>query len=88
MKYFSNSINDDTYDDKINGGINDIRITLSRLGNALTKNNKKKIKKELDEIENKQNLSDNEKEEIYDYLVELVNALDKKEEYKYSDHDD
>ena len=88
MKYFSNSINDDTYDDKINGGINDIRITLSRLGNALTKNNKKKIKKELDEIENKQNLTDNEKEEFYDYLVELVNALDKKEEYKYSDHDD
>ena len=35
-----------------------------------------------------QNLSDNEKEEIYDHLVELVNTFDKKEEYKHSDHDD
>ena len=26
----------------------------------------------------KQNLSDNEKEEIFDHLVELVNTLDKK----------
>ena len=36
----------------------------------------------------KQNLSDNEKEENYDHLVELVNTLDKKEEHKHSDHDD
>ena len=36
----------------------------------------------------KQNLSDNEKEEIYDHLLELVNTLDKKEEHKHSDHDD
>ena len=88
MKYFNNSTNDDTYDDKIKGKINDIRIILSRLGNVLTKNDKKKIKKELYEIEKKQNLSDNEKEEIYDYLIELVNTLDKKEEYKNSDRDD
>ena len=78
MKYFNNSTNDDTYDDKIKGKINDIRIILSRLGNILTKNDEKKIKKELYEIEKKQNLSDNEKEEIYDHLIELVNTFDKK----------
>ena len=78
MKYFSNSTNVDTYDDKIKGKINDIRIILSRLGNIVTKNDRKKIKKELYEIEKKQNLSDNKKEEIYDHLVELVNTLDKK----------
>ena len=88
MKYFNNSTNDDTYDDKIKGKINDIRIILSRLGNIVTKNDRKKIKKELYEIEKKQNLSDNEKEEIYDHLVELANTLDKKEEHKHSDHDD
>ena len=36
--------------------------------------------------EKKQNVSENEKEEIYDNLVKLVNTLDKKEEY--SDYDD
>ena len=78
MKYFNNSTSDGTYDDKIKGKINDIRIILSRLGNIVTKNDRKKIKKELYEIEKKQNLSDNKKEEIYDHLVELVNTLDKK----------
>ena len=43
MKYFNNSTNDDTYDDKTKGKINDIRMTLSRLGNILIKNDKKKI---------------------------------------------
>ena len=86
MKYFNNSTSDDTYDNKIKG-ILDIRIILSRLGNIVTKNDRKKIKKELHEIEKKQNLSDNEKEEIYDHLVELVNTLDKIEEHKHSDHD-
>ena len=38
-----------------------------------------KIKKELYEIENKRNLSDEEKEKIYDNLVELVNKLNKNE---------
>ena len=81
MKYFNNSTSDDTYDDKIKSKIDGIRIIL-RLGNVVTKNEKKlkrkKIKKELYEIEKKQNLSDNKKEEIYDHLVELVNTLDKK----------
>ena len=45
---------DDTYDGKISG----IRMTLSRLGNTITINDKKKIKKKLYEIENKKNLLD------------------------------
>ena len=88
MKYFNNSTSDDTYDDETKSKINDIRLILSRLGNIVTKNDRKKIKKELYEIEKKQNLSDNEKEKIYDHLVKLANTLDKKEEYKHSDHDD
>ena len=73
MKYFNNSTNDE-----IKSKINDIRLILSRLGNIVTKKYRKEIKKELYETEKKQNLSDNEKEEIYDHLVELVNTLDKK----------
>ena len=88
MKYFNNTTSDDTYDDKIKDKMNDIGIILSRLGNIVTKNDRKKIKKELYEIEKKGNLSDNKKEEIYDHLVKLVKNFDKKEEYKHSDHDD
>ena len=88
MKYFNNSTSDDTYDDKIKYKINDIRMILSRLGNIVTKNDRKEIKKELYEIVKKKNLSHNEKEKIYDHLVELVNTLDKKEEHKHGDHVD
>ena len=88
INYFNNSTNDDTYDNKIKVKVNYIRIILTRLENIVTKNDRKKIKKELYEIEKKQNLSDNEKEEIYDHLAELVNAFEKKEEYKHSDRDD
>ena len=44
MKYFNNSTNDDTFDDKIKGKTNDIRIILSRLGNIVTKMIEKKAK--------------------------------------------
>ena len=40
MRYFNNSTIDE-----IKGTINDIRLILSRLGNMLTKNDRKKIKK-------------------------------------------
>ena len=76
MKYFNNRTSDDPYDDKIESKINDIRLILSRLGNIAR--DQKKIKKELYEIEKKQNLSDNEKEKIYNYLVKLAINLDKK----------
>ena len=37
-----------------------------------------RIKKQLYEIGKKQNLSDNEKEKVYDHLFKLVNTLDNK----------
>ena len=54
MKHFNNNTNDDdnnnnddddTYESKIRDKISDIRIILSRLGNTITNNDKKKIKK-------------------------------------------
>ena len=84
----TNLNNDDTYDGKIRDKISGIRMILSRLGNTITNNDRKKIKKELYEIENKKNLSDKEKEKIYDRLVELLRTLDKKEKYKYHERDD
>ena len=77
-----------TYDDKIRGKISDIRMILSILGNIVNINERKKIKRKLYETEKKKNLSDKRKEENYNHLVELVKILDKKEEYKYHDHDD
>ena len=67
MKYFNNSTSDDTYDDEIKCKINDIRLILSGLGNIVIRQYRKEIKKELCEIEKKQNLLDNKKEEIYDH---------------------
>ena len=55
MKRFNNSTNDDSYDDNIKAEINDIRVMLSRLGHIVTKNDKKKIKKELYKIEKSKN---------------------------------
>ena len=89
MKLFNNNTDDDdTYDDKIRSKISDIRMILSRLGNAVTYNDKEKIKRKLYEIEKKENLSDKEKEKIYDDLVKLAETINEKEEYKYHDHDD
>ena len=88
MKHFNNNTNDDTYDDKIRRKISDIIMILSRLGNIVTKIDRKEIKKELYDIEQTENLSDKEKEENYDRFVELVKTLDKKEKYKYHDRDD
>ena len=86
----NNNTNDDNnnYDGKIRDKISDIRMILSRLGNTITSNERKKIEKELYEIENKKILSDEEKEKNLDNLVELVNKLNKKEKYKYHDRDD
>ena len=90
MKQFNNNTDDDdndTYDGKIRGKISDINMILSRLGNTITNNDRKKIKKEIYEIEKKKIPSNRRKEKNYDHLVELVNTLNKKEEYKY-DRDD
>ena len=89
MKHFNNNTDDDDiYDGKVRGKISDIRMMLSRLGNAVTDNDRKKIKRELYEIEKKENLSDKGKEEIYDNLVKIVKTLDEKEAYQYHDRDD
>ena len=87
MKNFNNNIDDnDIYDDTIRGKISDINMILKRLGNTITNNDRKKIKKELYEIEKRKNPSNRKKEKNYDRLVELVNTINKKE-YKY-DRDD
>ena len=85
MQHFNNNTDDGA--DEIRGKIRDIKMIISRLGNIVTNKNRKKITKELYEIEKKQNLSDKEKEKIYDGFVELVRTLDKKREYKYHDLD-
>ena len=82
-KYFNNNTNDE-----IKSKINYIRIILSRLGNIITKNERKKIKIFFYEIEKKNNLSANEKEKIYNDLIKLANTLDKEEKYKNINHDD
>ena len=87
-KIFNDNTDDDTYDDKIRGKISDINMIFSRLGNIVTNTDRRKIKKELHETEKKKNLSDNEKEEIYDHLVKLVKTLNKKEKYQHYDRDD
>ena len=58
------------------------------MGDIVTKNDRVKIKKELYEVQNKKNHLGEEKEMIYDSLVELVNKLNKKEKYRYHDRDD
>ena len=87
MKHFNNTTDDDTYDYKISGKISDIRMRVSRLRNIVTNKDRKKIKKEPNEIEKQKNLSGKKKAEIYD-LVKLIKTLNKKEEYKYHDRDD
>ena len=79
MKHFNNSNNNNNNNnEKIRGKISDIRMILSRLGNIVDINDRKKIKKELYETEEKKNLSNREKEKIYDHLIELVNISIKK----------
>ena len=61
-KHFNNNTDDDdTYDGKMRDKVSDIRMILSRLGNTVTNNDRKKINKELYEIEKKENLSDMKK---------------------------
>ena len=75
-------------DDEIRAKINNIRIVLARLGNIITKKDRDKIRKELYEIEKEKRLTKTQKERIYNYLIELPNTLDKKDEYKHSDYND
>ena len=63
-------------------------MIFSRLGNIVTNTDRRKIKEELHETVKKKNLSDNEKEEIYNHLVKLVKTLNKKEKCQHYDRDD
>ena len=82
-KYITNNTNNE-----IKARINNIRIILARLGNAVTKNERNKIRKDLYKIEKKQKLIKTQKERVYRYLIQLANALNKREEYKHSDNKD
>ena len=90
MKHFNINVDNNNVDNnvKIRDKISEIRVIISRLGDIVTKDDRVKIKKELCEIKNKKNLLDDEKEKVYDNLVELVNKLNKKEKYRYHDRDD
>ena len=73
-------------DDRIKGKINNIRLALIKLGNILSKNDRKRIKEELYVIEKRQNLTNAQKDRIYNYLIEIATALDKIEAYKYHNY--
>ena len=62
MKHFNNNnTDDDTYDDKVRGKRSDIRMMLSRLGNTVSNNDRKKNKRELYEIKKKEKPFEKEK---------------------------
>ena len=63
-KYITNDTNHE-----IKGKINNIRITLSRLGNIVIKNERNKIKKDLYEIDEKKDLQKLKKKVLMDILL-------------------
>ena len=71
-----------------NDKISDVKKILNRLRDILPKIYKKETKKKLYEIERNENLSEQEKEEIEEYLTKLVRNLKKKEENRHHDCDD
>ena len=65
MKHFkNNNTDDDTYDDKVRGKRSDIRMMLSRLGNTVSSNDRKKIKRELYEIKKRKSFWKGKKKRI------------------------
>ena len=71
-----------------NNKISDIKKILNRLRDILTREHRKEIRKNLCRKENKENLSELQKEEIDEYLTKLVRIHNKKEEYSHHDRDD
>ena len=82
-KYITNNTTDE-----LRSRINIIRMLLARLGDIITKKDRDKIRKKLHKIENKQKLTKTQKEKYLNYLIELVNFLNKKETYVHKDYDD
>ena len=83
---------------KIKKKINKIKIEAIKLGNILTKENKKRrteeaekeiktIGDEISRLENT-NLTRRQKEKAYDYPIGLANALDREEKYRSSNYYD
>ena len=70
----NNNTEDDTYDNRIIDKIHGIRMTLNKLGNIYK--DRREIEKKIYKTEWKENLSEEKKEENYDYLVKLVRTLD------------
>ena len=68
--------------------ISDLRRILNRLRDIIPKSYRKKITKNLYEIEHKENLSEAEKEENDEYLRKLVRILNDKEKHSPYDRDD
>ena len=83
IKYISNNGTDES-----RSRINNIGITLARLGNIITKKDRDKIRKDLYKKENTKKPTKTQKERYYRYLIELANTLDKKEKHKHSDYND
>ena len=70
MKHFNNNTDDDdTYDGKIRGKRSDIRMMLSALGNTVTNNDRKKIRKKLYEIEKRKTFRIRKKKRIMMILL-------------------
>ena len=74
-------------DDEINKAINNVRILVSRLGNIITKEQRKEIKEKLYEIENK-TLPKIQKERALVYVINLLDNLSVTEKYQYNDYND
>ena len=74
-------------DDEINKAINNVRILVSRLGNIITKEQRKEIKEKLYEIENK-TLTKIQKERALVYVINLLDNLSVTEKYQYNDYND
>ena len=68
--------------------ISDIRRILNRLRDVLSKRIKKEIKEKIYDLENRENLSEQENEDINEYLIKLIKYLIKKEGNRYPDRDD
>ena len=82
-KYITNNT-----DNEIKGKINNFRITLSRLGNIITKNDRKKIRDGLYDTEKKKDIQKLKQKGIIIVLLNQQILQIKNEEYKHSNYDD
>ena len=79
-----NDNNNNLYDNKVS----DIRRILNRLRDILPRKDRREIKDKLYKIENKRNLSNEEKEENDEYLRKLLRIIHNKEEHGSNERDD